>query len=94
MTLRKWLMGWAFAGIAIPALWLIPNFAFGYYGMQSLMLCIYPSSIFLMALDCPGPCPTRAVIEVVSISVAANILLYLLAGLALWMAKATYRRSK
>jgi hypothetical protein len=97
-SLVKWLKVSAVLGILSPVCWFLAQATFGsdtrmqwkiLYPLERVIRVIWPSSIFLLATDGIEGTPTAYLF--IFISVAANVILYLLVGFAVWRLKNFFR---
>jgi hypothetical protein len=96
-SLVKWLRVAAALGLLAPACWFLAQATLGrdpriQWKIQQVMLVIWPSSIFLMATDGIEGTPTAYLF--IFISVAANVIFYLLVGVAVWWLKNLFASTK
>jgi hypothetical protein len=91
--MKKWIVGWALLGLLVSLtcelLWRIGGMGFG-----SWTVYIWPSSIFLLALDSPTSVPTSTVVFVWTLSVVANVVAYMVVGAVIWSVFRILRAAK
>lgn len=83
-TFGFWIAGWAGAGLLIPIA-ALTYFSLFHAGAGDGLLAVWPSSIFLMALDSPRPLPLWTVAPVMTVSVLGNVFIYSAVGSILWL---------
>ena len=90
MSVRKWVVGWALAGLLVPLGLLLP-----FRAIESLwdgrVFYVWPSSFLLLGLDGGGRPHMSLILFVYGVSIAVNILAYALAGFLLWMIRDSIR---
>jgi hypothetical protein len=77
--LIKWILIWGALGLAMPVLLILRSHLFA-SSFGELEVILWPSCIFLMGLEGPTPRSMLDILEVYSILVAENIILYSLVG--------------
>lgn len=87
----RWLGGFAVLGLLIPITLLIRPFLLGQsFGAWSVRL--WPSSLFLAALDTRWPSPMGAAAALYILALITNVLLYSGLGVVLWPVADSLRR--
>jgi hypothetical protein len=100
-SFAKWLVVSAALGLLAPGFWFLAQGIFSgdprmqwkiLYPLEHVIRVIWPASVWVMATDGIERTPTAYLF--IFMSVAANIILYALVGIAIWRLKHLFARDK